>query len=364
MIRPGIKFMKFIDEATIKVCAGDGGNGCISFRREKYIPRGGPNGGDGGDGGSVHLIADAGLNTLADFRVKRRFQAQHGKKGMGSERTGRSGEDLNIKVPLGTKVHDVASGELIGELLLVNEQLLVARGGFHGIGNARFKSSINRAPRRATPGSVGEKRDLHLELVLLAHVGLLGLPNAGKSSLISQVSNARPKIADYPFTTLHPNLGVVPVGLGRSFVIADIPGIIEGAAEGAGLGLQFLKHLTRTSLLLHLVDMAPLDGTPESAVAQIETELAKYGNELDTKERWLILNKIDLLDQTTLVHRREELVAALQWQGPLFEISALSGAGTTELVQALMCRLEAKTTVAISQENIIQTVPWHPLDAQ
>lgn len=356
--------MKFIDEATIKVCAGNGGNGCVSFRREKYIPHGGPDGGDGGDGGSVHLIADTNLNTLADFRVKRRFQAQHGKNGMGRERTGRSGEDLKILVPLGTRVQDIASGELIGELLHENEQLLVARGGFHGIGNARFKSSINRAPRQSKPGSLGEKRDLHLELVLLAHVGLLGLPNAGKSSLIRQISNARPKVADYPFTTLHPNLGVVQVALGRSFVIADIPGIIEGAAEGAGLGLQFLKHLTRTSLLLHLVDMAPLDSsTPEAAVMQIETELAKYGNELDTKERWLVLNKIDLIDKVTLAQSRAELIAALNWQGPLFEISALSGVGTMELVQALMTRLEAKTA-ATNQEIQTQVTSWHPLDAQ
>lgn len=353
--------MKFIDEATIKVCAGNGGNGCVSFRREKYIPRGGPDGGDGGDGGSVHLIADTNLNTLADFRVKRRFQAQHGKSGMGRERTGRSGEDLKILVPLGTRVQDIASGELIGELLHENEQLLVARGGFHGIGNARFKSSINRAPRRATPGSLGEIRDLHLELVLLAHVGLLGLPNAGKSSLIRQISNARPKVADYPFTTLHPNLGVVQVALGRSFVIADIPGIIEGAAEGAGLGLQFLKHLTRTSLLLHLVDVAPLDGSPETAVLQIEAELTKYGNELDTKERWLVLNKIDLLDEETRSRHRAELIAALNWQEPLFEISALSGVGTMELVTALMNRLDAKTA-AINQEIQTQVTSWHPLD--
>jgi GTP-binding protein len=343
--------MKFVDEATIKVCAGNGGNGCVSFRREKYIPKGGPNGGDGGDGGNVYLVADSSLNTLADFRVKRRFQAQHGKNGMGHDCTGRSGEDLKISVPLGTRVQDVASSESIGELLHVDQTLLVARGGFHGIGNARFKSSVNRAPRRATPGSLGEKRELHLELRLLAHVGLLGLPNAGKSSFIRQVSNAHPKVADYPFTTLHPNLGVVQVGLGRSFVIADIPGIIAGAAEGAGLGLQFLKHLTRTKLLLHLIDMAPIDGDPATAIAQVETELTKYGNDLNTKERWLVLNKIDMLDQATLASCRAKLIATTNWQGQIFAISALSGTGTNELVQALMHRLE---NLELSTENNVE----------
>jgi len=354
--------MKFVDEATIKVLAGDGGGGCVSFRREKYIPRGGPDGGDGGDGGSIHLVADANLNTLVDFRVQRSFRAQRGQNGMGRERTGRSGEDLQVRVPVGTRVQDADSGEPIGELLQDGERLLVARGGFHGIGNTRFKSSVNRTPRQATPGTPGERRELHLELILLADVGLLGLPNAGKSSLIRKVSSARPKVADYPFTTLYPNLGVVNIARGRSFVIADIPGIIAGAAEGAGLGLRFLKHLARTQLLLHLVDVAPLDGSaPADAVARVQAELAKYGGGLQDKERWLVLNKIDLLDPQELARCRAELVAELEWQGPLFEVSALSGAGSERLMQALMGRLEALRAPAVSVSESAPTLPWHPL---
>jgi GTPase len=358
--------MKFVDEATIKVSAGDGGGGCVSFRREKYIPRGGPDGGDGGNGGSIYLVADPNLNTLVDFRVQRSFQAKRGENGMGRERTGRSGQDLAVRVPVGTRVCDRESGELIGELLLAGERMLVARGGIHGIGNARFKSSTNRAPRQSTPGTPGEYRELQLELVLLADVGLLGLPNAGKSSLIRQVSSARPRVADYPFTTLHPSLGVVRVARSRSFVIADIPGITEGAAEGAGLGLRFLKHLARTHLLLHLVDIAPPDGgtSPLQAVRQVQEELAKHGEGLEAKERWLVLNKTDLLKPGELVRRRAELTAVLAWRGPIHEISALTGAGTERLMEDLMMRLETlRPTAAPTVETLSPEAPWHPLDS-
>jgi len=334
--------MKFVDEASIRVEAGDGGDGCISFRREKFIPRGGPDGGDGGDGGSVFLIGDTNLNTLVDFRHQRRLRAERGRGGMGRNRTGRSGEDLLVRVPIGTRVQDEETGEPIGELLHEGERMLVAQGGFHGIGNARFKSSTNRAPRQSTPGTPGERRQLHLELILLADVGLLGFPNAGKSSLISKVSSARPKVADYPFTTLHPNLGVVSLGNGRSFVIADIPGIIAGAAEGAGLGLRFLKHLARTRLLLHLVDIAPLDEhiDPVRQVREIEDELRAFGDALEKKERWLVLNKCDLLDAAELEQRRIAIPERLGWTGPVYAISAIRGEGTEELTRALMRKLE------------------------
>ncbi len=340
--------MKFVDEALIRVEAGDGGSGCVSFRREKYIPKGGPDGGDGGDGGSIYLVADNSLNTLVDFRYQRLHRAERGHKGMGREMRGRSGRDLRLSVPVGTRVLERETGELIGELLEPDQSLLVAQGGFHGIGNARYKSSTNRAPRQFTPGSPGERRDLQLELVLLADVGLLGLPNAGKSSLIRQVSSARPKVADYPFTTLHPNLGVVRAGHDRSFVVADIPGLIEGAADGAGLGIQFLKHLSRTSLLLHLVDMATLDQPEEPAeqVRKIETELASFGRDLLEKERWLVLNKTDLLDPKDYQTGRARLLERLAWQGPVFGISALTGQGTAELVSCLMRRLEALKAAA------------------
>lgn len=335
--------MKFVDEATIRVEAGKGGNGAVSFRREKYIPRGGPDGGDGGDGGSVYLVADSGLNTLVDFRHQRRHRARSGQQGMGRNCTGRSAEDLFIKVPVGTRVTDLETEELIGELLSNGQQLLVAKGGFHGIGNARFKSSTNRAPRQFTPGSMGEERDILLELILLADVGLLGMPNAGKSSLISKVSSATPKVADYPFTTLHPNLGVVSLGTGNSFVIADIPGVIEGAAEGAGLGLRFLKHLNRTRLLLHLVDMAPMDDevSPAEEVRLIASELEKYSDDLYERERWLVLNKMDLMPAEEFAEKRTAVLEELDWQGPVYSISALSGEGTPELMQALMKRLKA-----------------------
>jgi GTP-binding protein len=356
--------MKFVDEAQIRVEAGDGGNGCVSFRREKYIPKGGPDGGDGGDGGSVYLVADDNLNTLVDFRYQRRFRAERGHNGMGSNMTGRSGQDLEIKIPVGTRVADEETGEQIGELLVHGKRLLVAQGGFHGIGNTRFKSSTNRTPRQSTPGTEGERRDLHLELVLLADVGLLGLPNAGKSSLIRRVSSARPKVADYPFTTLYPNLGVVRLGQGRSFVLADIPGIVEGAAQGAGLGIRFLKHLARTRLLLHLVDLAPLDESvdPADQVGALERELAEFGMELADRERWLVLNKIDLLGAEDCRRRRALLVEKLDWSGPVFDISALTGAGTSELTEALMRRLKRARPAVPAQEPAAGDEDWHPLD--
>ena len=357
--------MKFVDEATIRVEAGKGGTGCVSFRREKYIPKGGPDGGDGGDGGSVYLLADSGLNTLVDFRHQRRHRATSGQSGMGRNKTGPGGEDLYIKVPVGTRVGDLETEEKIGELLRHGEKLLVAQGGFHGIGNTRFKSSTNRAPRQFTPGTPGEMRELHLELILLADVGLLGMPNAGKSSLIGKVSSARPKVASYPFTTLYPNLVVVSAGTARSFVIADIPGVIEGAAEGAGLGIRFLKHLDRTRLLLHLVDMAPVDESidPADEIRRIVTELEKYSPELAARERWLVLNKKDLLSDDEFNQRRKELVKAVDWQGPLFAVSAVSGEGTEELVQSLMKHLEE---VKQQEEKSVEAAEsadesWDPL---
>ncbi len=333
--------MKFVDEATIDVKAGDGGNGCVSFRREKFIPMGGPDGGDGGDGGSVYLVADAGLNTLADFRYDRRFAAARGENGRGRNCTGKSGEDREVRVPTGTLVYADDTGELLGDLVADEQRLLVARGGFHGIGNARYKSSTNRAPRQSKPGTPGEQHTLRLELKLLADVGLLGKPNAGKSTLIRAISSARPKVADYPFTTLYPNLGVVRVEAHRSFVVADIPGLIEGAAEGAGLGIQFLKHLSRTGLLLHLVDVAPLDGSdPVDDVRAIAAELEKFSAELGGRERWLVLNKIDLLPEDEREARCRAVAEQLGWQGPVFEIAAVSKQGTRELTLAIMDYLE------------------------
>ncbi|MDH3979780.1 MAG: GTPase ObgE [Gammaproteobacteria bacterium] len=341
--------MKFIDEATIDVRAGDGGNGCVSFRREKYIPMGGPDGGDGGDGGSVYLEADSSINTLVDFRHSRKFLAERGEGGKGNNCTGKSGADLVIKVPVGTLVHAEETGEEIGDLVRGGQRLLVAKGGFHGLGNARFKSSTNRSPRQSKPGTPGEKRLLQLELKLLADVGLLGMPNAGKSTLISVVSSARPRIADYPFTTLYPNLGVVELKGHRSFVMADIPGVIKGAAQGAGLGLQFLKHLARTHLLLHLVDMGPL-GDPVNDVVTIIEELQDFSADLAGRERWLVLNKMDLIPEDEQEQHCREVIAALDWQGPVFRISSLSRQGTTELVNAVMDylgkhRLEATDAV-------------------
>nr|WP_295543101.1 GTPase ObgE [uncultured Thiohalocapsa sp.] len=364
--RTEILRVKFVDEATIRVEAGNGGDGCVSFRREKFIPKGGPDGGDGGDGGSVYLVGDANLNTLVDFRHQRRHRAEHGRPGMGRNRTGAAGADAEVRVPLGTRVRDADTDEVMGELLEHDARLLVAAGGFHGIGNARFKSSTNRTPRQFTPGKPGERRELRLELLLLADVGLLGMPNAGKSSLIRALSSARPKVADYPFTTLYPNLGVVSVGPKRSFVVADIPGLIAGAAGGAGLGTHFLKHLARTRLLLHLVDVAPADPamTPADAVRTLAAELEAFDPALAARERWLVLNKTDLLDAETLAERRADLVRALAWQGPVYAISAHTGAGTTELARALMDRLEAlpHPLRASTAAPAAAEADWHPLD--
>lgn len=329
--------MKFIDEVTIMVEAGRGGDGCLSFRREKYIPFGGPNGGDGGDGGSVVLVGNKDINTLVDFRYHKIFKAQKGYPGEGSNCTGKSGVDLHVQVPLGTLVYDADTSELLGDITEHQQMLKVAQGGFHGLGNTRFKSSTNRAPRKTTKGTLGEKRNLRLELKILADVGLLGLPNAGKSTFIRAVSAARPKVADYPFTTLHPNLGVVRVDVDRSFVIADIPGIIEGAAAGAGLGLQFLKHVARTQLLLHLVDVAPVDGSdPVAAVENISKELLNFSPELATKPRWLVLNKIDLLPESEREQLCNKIIERLHWHGEVFKISALKKIGTQQLVYAVM----------------------------
>ena len=329
--------MKFVDEATIKVHAGKGGNGCLSFRREKYIPKGGPDGGDGGDGGSVILVAAEGLNTLIDFRYTRNFNAQAGQQGSSAECTGRGGDDLLLQVPVGTTVIDNETGDVMGDLTELDQQLKVAQGGFHGLGNTRYKSSTNRAPRQTSPGQDGEVREIKLELKVLADVGLLGLPNAGKSTFIRSVSAARPKVADYPFTTLVPNLGVVGMSGDKSFVIADIPGLIEGASEGAGLGIRFLKHLTRTRLLLHLVDMMPYDGsTPDQNARVIESELETFSPTLAAGDRWLVLNKIDLLPEDEVEGQCQQVVDALGWEGPVFRMSGLASQGTKALCAAIM----------------------------
>ncbi|MEY3808255.1 MAG: GTPase ObgE [Pseudomonadota bacterium] len=334
--------MRFVDEAEVRVEAGDGGNGTIGFRREKYIPMGGPDGGDGGDGGSVYLIAAENVNTLVDFRYHAVHRAQRGQNGMSRNCTGRKGDDCYVPVPLGTLVSDAETGEVIGDLTEVDQTLLVAQGGFHGLGNTRFKSSINRAPQKASKGSEGEHRRLDLELTLIADVGLLGMPNAGKSSLIRSVSAATPKVADYPFTTLHPNLGVVRVDDLRSFVIADIPGVIEGAAEGAGLGLQFLKHLLRTGLLLHLIDVEPYESmeSPVQAAKKIIHEVEKWSDDLAAKPRWLVLNKIDRLPAEEVDQRCQAIVDELEWTGPVFKTAAINGGGTRELMFAIMNFLE------------------------
>ncbi len=334
--------MKFVDEATIHVKAGKGGDGSASFRREKYIQFGGPDGGDGGRGGSVFLIGDSGLNTLVDFRHRRLHRAQNGEPGRGRQRTGKSGGDITIRVPLGTEVSDQDTGEKLGDVTDHEQRLCVAQGGKGGLGNLNFKSSTNRAPRQTTPGQAGEERDLRLELKVLADVGLLGFPNAGKSTFISAVSSARPKVADYPFTTLYPNLGVVSIDIERSFVIADIPGLIEGAAEGAGLGVQFLKHLQRTRLLLHLVDLAPLDEHehPARSVRLLEEEMRRFDPGLMDKPRWLAFNKSDLLEPDVAEERARQAVLELGWDKPWFVISAVGQKGTRELVQNIMTRLE------------------------
>lgn len=333
--------MKFVDEADIRVAAGKGGNGCVSFRREKYIPFGGPDGGDGGDGGSVYVVADDNLNTLIDLRFQREFRAESGQAGMGRNMTGKGGDDLDIPLPVGTVVYDMDTSETLADLTEAGQRIKIAQGGFHGLGNTRYKSSTNRAPRQHTNGSPGEERRLHLELKVLADVGLLGLPNAGKSTLIRSVSSAKPKVADYPFTTLYPNLGVVSIESHRSFVIADIPGLIEGAAEGAGLGIQFLKHVSRTLLLLHLVDVSPFDGSdPVESVRIIERELAKFSDELVQRERWLVLNKVDLLPEDERDAICDDIVKRLDWKGPVFRTAAVASEGTQRLMQAIMIHME------------------------
>ena len=335
--------MKFVDEVSIFVKAGDGGNGMMAFRREKFIEKGGPNGGDGGDGGSVYIEAQENLNTLVDYRYTRRFQAQNGEKGGSTDCTGAKGEDLILPVPIGTTVIDAGTQEVIGDLTRAGQRLLVAQGGWHGLGNTRFKSSTNRAPRQTTPGKPGDARDLKLELKVLADVGLLGLPNAGKSTFIRSVSAAKPKVADYPFTTLVPNLGVVSVDRYKSFVVADIPGLIEGASHGAGLGIRFLKHLSRTRLLLHLVDMAPLDLTdPAESAATIIDELTKFSPSLAERERWLVLNKADQILDEEQEARIAEIVARIEWDGPVYVISALARQGTEKLCYDIMDFLEAR----------------------
>jgi len=352
--------MRFVDEATISVIAGDGGTGVVSFRREKYIPFGGPDGGDGGDGGSVYLIGDHDINTLADFRHVRTYTAKSGIRGGGNQMTGKGGDDLIIPVPIGTLIYDDDIDELIGDITAHQQKIKVAQGGFHGLGNTRFKSSINQAPRRCSPGTPGERRSLRLELKVLADVGLLGLPNAGKSTFIRAVSAARPKVANYPFTTLFPNLGVVRVGMNQSFVIADIPGIIEGASEGAGLGIQFLKHLSRTRLLLHIIDLAPFDGSdPVEEALTIINELGNYSHKLAEKPRWLVLNKSDLMDEAELKIRRQAIVQRLDWQGPVYVISAISKQGTDNLVFDIMQQLEIER----EQNQAISNDYALPIDA-
>ncbi|GHF78317.1 Obg family GTPase CgtA [Thalassotalea marina] len=333
--------MKFVDEAEIRVEAGDGGNGCVSFRREKYVEFGGPNGGDGGDGGDVYLLADENLNTLIDYRFERFHKAQRGENGKSRDMTGKRGQDLVLKVPVGTRAIDVDTEEQLGDLTKHKQKLMVAKGGWHGLGNTRFKSSTNRAPRQKTDGTPGEIRTLKLELMLLADVGLLGLPNAGKSTLIRSVSAAKPKVADYPFTTLVPNLGVVRLDSQRSFVIADIPGLIEGAADGAGLGTQFLKHLERCRILLHVIDVMPVDGSdPLENAKTIINELENHSDKLASKPRWLVFNKLDLMLEEEAQEVTARIKEGLNWQDKVFEISAFNKQGTESLCQELMSFIE------------------------
>jgi len=334
--------MRFVDEAAIKVQAGHGGRGAVSFRREKFVPFGGPDGGDGGKGADIYLVGVEGINTLADFRYHRAFKAPSGGYGSGKDCTGAGGVDLDVPVPIGTVIVDSETEEQLGDVTEAGQRLLVAKGGKGGWGNARFKSSTNRTPRKAMPGLPGEKRELRLELKVMADVGLLGLPNAGKSTLIRAVSAAKPKVADYPFTTLHPNLGVVAVGVHRSFVMADIPGLIEGAAEGAGLGIRFLKHLQRTRLLMHLIDIMPPDpdADPVQDARSIVQELKKFSADLAGKERWLVLNKLDLLPPDEAEKRCKDIVRRLRWKGPVYRISGLARQGTQKLIEDIMKRLE------------------------
>ncbi|WP_392552462.1 Obg family GTPase CgtA [Orbus wheelerorum] len=329
--------MKFVDEASIRVEAGDGGNGCVGFRREKYIPKGGPDGGDGGDGGDVYFIADDNLNTLIDFRFEKAYRAGRGQNGQGSDCTGKRGDDITVKVPVGTRIIDKYTNEVIGDLTKHQQKIMVAKGGFHGLGNARFKSSVNRAPRQKTDGTPGEKRDILLELLLLADVGMLGLPNAGKSTFIRAVSAAKPKVADYPFTTLVPSLGVVRMDNEQSFVVADIPGLIEGASEGAGLGIRFLKHLERCRVLVHLIDIAPIDESDPTENARIIIqELEQYSDLLAKKQRWLVFNKADVLGKEESANKAAEIVAKLGWEDKYYLISAVNQEGVKPLCWDLM----------------------------
>jgi GTP-binding protein len=336
--------MKFVDEAYIDIAAGDGGNGCVSFRHEKYKEFGGPNGGDGGRGGHVFAVADPNLNTLVDFRYSRRHEAKRGQHGMGSDMFGAMGDDVTLKMPVGTIITDAETGEVLYELLKPGEVIMIAKGGDGGFGNMRFKSAINRAPRQKTPGWPGEKKELKLELKVLADVGLLGMPNAGKSTLIAAISNARPKIADYPFTTLHPNLGVVRVGPEQSFVVADVPGLIEGASDGAGLGHLFLRHLQRTRLLLHIIDFAPFDEAvdPVAQAKAIVGELKKYDKALYDKPRWLVLNKLDMVPAEEREARVKDFIKRFKYKGPVFEISALTREGCEPLIKTIFQHIKAQ----------------------
>ncbi|WP_261843446.1 Obg family GTPase CgtA [Aliamphritea ceti] len=347
--------MKFVDEASITIEAGKGGNGCMSFRREKYVARGGPDGGDGGDGGSVYAEADDALNTLIDYRFQPRYKAENGHNGQSRNCTGAKGEELVLKVPVGTTIVDVDTDEVLADLTKIGQVEKIAQGGFHGLGNTRYKSSVNRAPRQTTNGSLGETRNIKLELKVLADVGLLGLPNAGKSTFIRSVSAAKPKVANYPFTTLVPNLGVVRTEKHRSFVIADIPGIIEGAAEGAGLGIRFLKHLARNRILLQLVDMAPWDElTPPEAAQVIAHELEKFSPTLASQERWLVLNKLDMVPDDEREERCQAVVDALGWEGPVYRISALNKEGTQILVQDIQRYLDTRAESLIENPELVE----------
>jgi GTP-binding protein len=345
--------MKFVDEATIDVAAGNGGAGCGSFRREKFIPFGGPNGGDGGRGGSIYAVADVNLNTLIDYRYARRHEAKNGEPGRGSDQFGAAADDIVLRMPVGTILTDLDTGQVVAELLTPGDRVLICKGGDGGFGNLHFKTSTNRAPRQKTPGWPGESRKLKLELRVLADVGLLGMPNAGKSTLIAAVSNARPKIADYPFTTLHPNLGVVRVGPEKSFVVADVPGLIEGAAEGAGLGLQFLRHLQRTRLLLHVVDLAPFDESvdPVKQARAIVAELKKYDTELAAKPRWLVLNKMDMIEPAERATRVREFVRRFRWKGPVFQVSALAREGLEPLTRAIYDHVAATRPAQVVERD-------------
>lgn len=344
--------MKFVDEASISVDAGKGGNGCMSFHREKFVAKGGPNGGDGGDGGSVFVVADDAVNTLIDYRYTRRYRAENGKNGQSRDMTGHMGEDITLRVPVGTTIIDEDTLEVLGDLAKDKQTLMVAQGGFHGLGNTRFKSSVNRAPRQTKPGQPGESRNIKFEMKVLADVGLLGLPNAGKSTFIRSVSAAKPKVADYPFTTLVPNLGVVSVRQHKSFVIADIPGLIEGASDGAGLGIRFLKHLVRTQLMLHIVDMAPFDETdPAENMLSISRELERFSPALAERDRWLVLNKLDLVSEEEHEELCQALLEKTGWKGPVYQISALTGDGTKPLTNDIMDYIEERRERAAEDEE-------------